>query len=55
LLNYTSINHDDLEEESNMFGVGTFVEKSSQALVIKQLSLFKRLSIPSFTFEDPLV
>jgi len=38
-----------------MFGVGEFVEESFQTLVIRELSLFTRLSIPSFPSEDPLV
>jgi hypothetical protein len=34
------------KENSNMFSVGTFVEKSSQTLIITELSLFWKLSIP---------
>lgn len=49
-----STNHDDLEKKGNMFGVWTFFEESSWALVIGELSLFKRLSIPSSTFKDLL-
>ncbi len=51
----TSTNHDDLEERGNMFGVKTSFEQSSWALVIGELSLFKRLSIPSFAFKDPFL
>jgi hypothetical protein len=40
--------------EENMFRVGASIEESSQALVIGELSLFKRLSIPSFACVDPL-
>jgi hypothetical protein len=38
-----------------MFGVGESVEESSRTLVIGELSLFMRLSIPSSPSEDPLV
>jgi len=49
----TSINHDDkLENEGNMFGVGTSFEKSFQVLVIGKLSLFMKLSIPFTTCKD---
>jgi hypothetical protein len=34
-----------LELEENMFGMGTLIEKSFQALVIGKLFLFKKLSI----------
>jgi hypothetical protein len=34
------------EDETNMFGVGAFVEKSLWALVIGKLFLFQRLAIP---------
>ncbi len=34
------------KEESNIFGVGASMEKSSHTFVIGELSLFKRLSIP---------
>jgi hypothetical protein len=40
--------------EKNMFGAGVLNEESSWALVIGELSLFKRLSIPSSTCVDPL-
>jgi hypothetical protein len=51
----TSTNHDGLEEKGNMFGVGTSFEESSRAFVIGELSLLRRLSIPSSTFKDPLL
>jgi hypothetical protein len=44
--------HDKLENESNMFGVGTSFEKSFQALVIGKLSLFMKLSIAFTTCEE---
>lgn len=40
--------------EKNMFGVGASIEESSQTLVTKELSLFKKLSISSFTCANPL-
>jgi len=40
--------------EENMFGVGTSIEESSQTLVTGELSLFKRLFIPSSTCANPL-
>jgi hypothetical protein len=43
-----------LELEENLFGVGASIEESSQALVIGELSLFGRLSIPSFACAYPL-
>jgi len=43
------------EEENNMFGVGSSMEKSSRALVIKKLFLFWRLAIPPPMCVDPLV
>ncbi len=45
---------DEFEDEGNTFGVGTSFEESSQALVTRELSLFRRLSIPPTTSEDPL-
>jgi hypothetical protein len=42
------------ELEENMFGVGASIEKSSHTLIIRELSLFRRLSIPSSTCADPL-
>jgi len=51
----SSIGHgDEVEDEGNTFGVGASFEESSQALVTKELSLFRRLSIPPATCEDPL-
>jgi hypothetical protein len=43
-----------LELEENMFGVGASIEKSSRTLITRELSLFRRLSIPSSTCADPL-
>jgi hypothetical protein len=40
--------------ESNIFGVGASFEESSQIFVIGELFLFRRLSIPLVTREDPL-
>ncbi len=40
--------------EENLFGVGASIEESSRTLVIGELSLYKRLSIPSFACVDPL-
>ncbi len=41
------------EEDSNMFGVRTYMEESSWALVIVELSLFRRLPIPPSMCVDP--
>ncbi len=38
--------NEQLEDDINIFGVGTFVEESSQALIIVELSLFRRLHVP---------
>jgi hypothetical protein len=46
---------DELEDEGNIFGVRTSFEESFEALVTKKLSLFRRLSIPPITCEDPLI
>jgi hypothetical protein len=35
-----------LNLEENMFGAGASIEESSSSLVTKELSLFRRLSIP---------
>jgi hypothetical protein len=35
-----------IEKETNMFGAGAPMEKSSQTLVIGESSLFRRLVIP---------
>ncbi len=40
--------------KENMFGVGASSEESSWALVIEELSLFRRLFISSSTCADPL-
>jgi hypothetical protein len=42
------------EFEGNMFGVGASIEESSGALVIGELSLFKRLFVLPFACVDPL-
>jgi hypothetical protein len=44
---------DYIEKDNNIFNVGTSMEKSSCALVVK-LSLFRRLSISLATCVDPL-
>ncbi len=41
--------------EENMFGVGVLIEESSWALVIGELSLFRRLFIISSACANPLV
>ncbi len=38
-----------------MFGVGPSFEKSSRTLVIGELPLFKKISIPFFTSKNPFV
>ncbi len=43
------------EEETNMFGVGAFVEKSSWILIIRELSLFWRVAIPPSMCANPLI
>ncbi len=40
--------------EENLFGVGVSIEESFSALVTWELSLFRRLFIPSFACADPL-
>jgi len=40
--------------EENSFGVGVSIEESFSALVTWELSLFRRLFIPSFACADPL-
>jgi hypothetical protein len=45
---------DELKDEGNIFRVGASFEESSQALVSRELFLFRRLSIPPTTCEDPL-
>jgi len=45
---------DSIEKDNNIFGVGTSMEESSHALVVGELSLFKRLSISPTTCVDPL-
>jgi hypothetical protein len=44
--------NEQLEDDINIFGVGTFVEEFSQALVIGELSLFRRLHVPRIACED---
>jgi len=46
---------DELEGEGNIFGVGASFEESSQALVTRKLYLFKKLSMPPTTCEDPFI
>jgi hypothetical protein len=43
-----------LNLEKNMFGGGTSIEESFQSQIIEELSLFRRLSIPTSTPIDPL-
>jgi hypothetical protein len=50
----TTIDEVGLELEKNVFDVRASIEESSQALVIGELSLFKRLSIFSTTCANPL-
>ncbi len=45
---------DFIEEDHNIFGVGTSMEKFKCAIIIWELSLFKRLSITPTTCDDPL-
>jgi hypothetical protein len=45
---------DSIEENNNIFGVGTSMEKSSCAFIVGELSLFKRLFISLVTCVDPL-
>jgi hypothetical protein len=45
---------DSIEKDSNIFGVGTSMEESSHALVVKELSLFRRLFVSLATCVDPL-
>jgi len=42
------------EKDNNIFGVYAFIEESSCALVVGELSLFKRLSIVLLHVFDPL-
>jgi hypothetical protein len=43
-----------VEEDNNIFGVGASIEESSRALVVGELSLFRRLSIVLVICDDPL-
>jgi hypothetical protein len=45
---------DFIEKDNNIFGVGASMEESSCALVIGELSLFKRLFVFLTTCVDPL-
>jgi hypothetical protein len=45
--------NEQLEDDIKIFGVGTFVEESSQALVTGELFLFRRLHVPPIACEDP--
>jgi hypothetical protein len=40
------------EEDTNIFGVGAFIEKFSHALVIRKLSLFRKLPALQATCND---
>jgi len=42
------------EKNNNIFGVGTSMEESSHALIVGELSLFKRLYVIPTTCVDPL-
>jgi len=46
---------DSIEEDNNIFGVGEFMEESSCALVVGELSLFMRLYVTHATCVDTLV
>jgi uncharacterized Tic20 family protein len=49
------VEFDDLiKEDNNIFDVGTSMEESSCALVVGELSLFKRLYVLLATCVDPL-
>ncbi len=43
-----------VEEDNNIFGVGASIEESSCALVVGELSLFRRLFVVLATIDDPL-
>jgi hypothetical protein len=45
---------DFMKEDNNIFGVNASIEESSCALVVGELSLFKRLFITPTTCADPL-
>ncbi len=45
---------DSIEEDNNVFGVGASMEESSHALVVRELSLFRRLFVSPATCLDPL-
>jgi hypothetical protein len=45
---------DSIEKDNNIFNVGTFMEESSCAFVVVELSLLRRLSISLATCVDPL-
>jgi hypothetical protein len=45
---------DFIEEDSNIFGVGTSMEESSCAFLVGELSLFKKLYVSLATCVDPL-
>jgi hypothetical protein len=42
------------EKDNNIFSMGAFMEESSHALVVGELSLFKRLYVTPITCVDPL-
>jgi hypothetical protein len=45
---------DFIEEDNNIFGVGTFMEESLCALLVGELSLFRRLCVTPITCANPL-
>jgi hypothetical protein len=45
--------NDKIEDNSNMFGVEVSWDESSWVFIIRNLSLFKRLSILLVAYEDP--
>jgi hypothetical protein len=44
---------DSNEKDNNIFGVGTSMEEASRALVVGELSLFRRLYVTPTTCVDP--
>jgi hypothetical protein len=45
---------DSIKKDNNIFGVGAFMEKSSLALVVGELSLFRKLYVSLVTCVEPL-
>ncbi len=54
LVGYVARFGDWIEKDNNIFGVGAFMEESSRALVVGELSMFMRLFVSPATFVDPL-